>query len=354
MLHRVRIDIFGQRGPSSRMPVWTTRRSAISARLLTELAVEHGLPRREILRGTGITEAELDDPGAEIDAAQELALVARLVECMGHVPGLGLQAGSRYRLTSYGIWGFAMMSSPTLRSAIALGLRYLDLTYAFNGLRVEEGGGEAALVLDDRAIPPALRVFLVERDAAAIHVIASELLNEPLPLLGIDLRYPAPAHAHLYEAMAGVCPRFGAADNRIRIDASILDRALIQADAPTARLCREQCDSLLRQRHGESGFSARVHRLLRQHGETPPSLELAARQLRCSARTLRRRLAEEGSSYRQLVAALRREHAERLLDCRELSVEQIAAQLGYAESASFIHAYKRWRGVTPHAARSAR
>jgi len=70
MLHRVRIDIFGQGGPSSRMPVWTTRRSAISARLLTELAVEHGLPRREILRGTGITEAELDDPGAEIDAAQ--------------------------------------------------------------------------------------------------------------------------------------------------------------------------------------------------------------------------------------------------------------------------------------------
>ncbi|MDT0498454.1 AraC family transcriptional regulator [Algiphilus sp. W345] len=337
------------------MPVWTTRRSAISARQLTELAVEHGLPRREILRGTGTTEAELDDPGAEIDAAQELALVARLVECLGHVPGLGLQAGSRYRLTSYGIWGFAMMSSATLRSAIALGLRYLDLTYAFNELRVEEGGREAALVLDDHAIPQALREFLVERDAAAIHVIASELLNEPLPQLGIDLRYPGPAHAHLYEAMAGVCPHFGAADNRIRIDASILDRAPIQADAPTARLCREQCDSLLRQRHSEkSGFSARVQRLLRQHGETLPSLELAARQLRCSARTLRRRLAEQGSSYRQLVAVQRREHAERLLDCRELSVEQIAAQLGYAESASFIHAYKRWRGVTPNAARSAR
>ncbi|WP_147502726.1 helix-turn-helix domain-containing protein, partial [Acinetobacter baumannii] len=43
--------------------------------------------------------------------------------------------------------------------------------------------------------------------------------------------------------------------------------------------------------------------------------------------------------------------AEQYLALPKASVEQIAEWLGYAEPASFIHAYKRWHGKTPHAMR---
>jgi len=73
-----------------------------------------------------------------------------------------------------------------------------------------------------------------------------------------------------------------------------------------------------------------------------------------SVRTLRRRLGEEGASYFGLCDEVRGAIAERLLTGSRLQVEQIAETLGYSESASFIHAFKRWTGESPHAFRRAR
>lgn len=83
------------------------------------------------------------------------------------MPGLGLLAGTRYHLTTHGIWGFALISSPNLRSAIGFGLRYLDLTFAFSRITLEEGPAEAVMVLDDSGIPSDLRRFLIEREGAS-------------------------------------------------------------------------------------------------------------------------------------------------------------------------------------------
>lgn len=55
----------------------------------------------------------------------------------------GVKAGKCYQLTAYGIWGFALIASPTLRSALELALRYLDLSYAFTRLKLLEHGSEA-------------------------------------------------------------------------------------------------------------------------------------------------------------------------------------------------------------------
>lgn len=78
--------------------------------------------------------------------------------------------------------------------------------------------------------------------------------------------------------------------------------------------------------------------------------EVAAR-LGLSTRTLRRRLAAEGVTYKTLVDEVRASLAVELLSSAGLSVEDTAIRLGYAESASFIHAYRRWKGVTPSAHR---
>ncbi|WP_248804396.1 helix-turn-helix domain-containing protein [Pseudomonas sp. MWU13-2100] len=97
--------------------------------------------------------------------------------------------------------------------------------------------------------------------------------------------------------------------------------------------------------------------------EGRPALESAGRAaghgalattLCMSVRTLRRRLREEGATYLGLCDEVREAMAERLLTGSRLQIEQIAETLGYSESASLIHAFKRWTGESPHAFRRVR
>jgi AraC-like DNA-binding protein len=89
------------------------------------------------------------------------------------------------------------------------------------------------------------------------------------------------------------------------------------------------------------------------HPQAPPSLAEVASMLHLSPRTLRRRLAEEGTSYRTLLDEVRGQLAEELLLNEQLTVEEVAQRLGYAETSSFTHAFRRWTGQGPRALRDA-
>ena len=79
-----------------------------------------------------------------------------------------------------------------------------------------------------------------------------------------------------------------------------------------------------------------------------PDMGEVASDLYMTTRTLRRRLLDEGTSFAELRDEVRQTLAEELLSGPGLSVEQIAERLGYAEATSFVNAFKRWRGRTPH------
>lgn len=64
-------------------------------------------------------------------------------------------------------------------------------------------------------------------------------------------------------------------------------------------------------------------------------------------RTLRRRLADEGTSFRDLLAEVRQTMAEELLSSTGLSVSEVAARLGYSSPSAFIHAFQKWHGCSP-------
>lgn len=70
------------------------------------------------------------------------------------------------------------------------------------------------------------------------------------------------------------------------------------------------------------------------------------------ARTLRRRLAGVGNSYLALLDDVRRDAAIHLMEQTTLPVAEVAGQLGYAESASFRHAFRRWTALSPSQYRS--
>jgi hypothetical protein len=147
---------------------WDVERAPTSVQLLVGLGADYGLTAQTCLERTGLWVEDLRDPAATVAARQELNVIANLLTALGDPPGIGLEAGIRYHLTTYGIWGFAMISSFSWRSAIDIGLRYLDLTFALTRIVARDWGEEFHLVLDTPDIPLALRRFVVERDSAAI------------------------------------------------------------------------------------------------------------------------------------------------------------------------------------------
>lgn len=328
-------------------PHWSPRRSAISVQLMAQFGLDQGLSIDVCLADTGLSWQLLADPGAEIAAEQELQLIRNLVQNLGDRPGAGLLAGRRYQLNTYGIWGFALLSSPTYRDAAHLGLRYLDLTYAFHGMRIEEHGEEVHLLLDDQDIPTDLRAFILERDLSGMLTVQRELLNRETLIRRIDLRQPAPTDSQPYVRELGQLPNFGQSENRLVFESYLLDLPLPGANPQAASLCETQCQQLLDKRRRRDGLAGQIRNQLLSRPGRLPDMEQIADSLHMSSRTLRRRLEEEGSNFRQLLEEVRQALAEELLATGGLSLEEIAERLGYGEVSNFIHAFKRWKGVTP-------
>ena len=326
---------------------WDAPRGAASVALLCQLAGEHGVAPARCLAGTGIAAAALADPEAEVTAGQELRVVANLVAAVDDPEALGLEAGRRYRLTTYGIWGFALLSSRTVREANEIANQFLDLTYALTRISDRKAPGALETCFDDWDVAEPVRRFVLERDSSAALAIWSELLEEPVIPLRVELRLPAPRRPERFEAAYGVPPRFGAERTVIAFDARLLDRPLPRAAPLTAQLCTEQCRELLERRQLRRGVSGRVRDELLRDPRAMPGQEEVAAALHVSVRTLRRQLAEEGTSFREVVERLREVLAEELLATGRLTVEQVADRVGYSSASSFVHAFTRWKGMAP-------
>lgn len=329
------------------MPYWDFRRSANSIQILADLARDKGMPLDAVLAGTGLSAEQLQLPTTEVEATQELQVVRNLLRGCGHLPALGLEAGSRYHLTAYGLWGFALISSPTLRLAARLALRYLKLTFAFNRIELLENGDETTLLLDDSEVPPDVRQFMVERDTAALRTILDDVFALPMPVRRAYFRFARPAYADRFEPLLGVAPAFGQPFNGATVDTTLLELPLPQANEHTARMCETMCQQLLDRRQRRAGVAARVRERLYQPADPFPDMEQTAREFCMTSRSLRRHLQAEGTSYRALLDEVREMVAEQLLSHDGMTVDEVAARLGFAEASSFILAFKRWKGMSP-------
>jgi len=325
---------------------WDFPRGTASIELMTRFAAERGLPAGRLLAATTLTPELLADAGVQVDARQELAVVRALAGLDGS-DAAALELGRRYRVTTFGIFGFACISSPTLRDAMLFALRYFDLSFAFCIPHVVVGADRLTLELDDSRVPADVARFLVLRDLAAIFAVMRDLLPE-IALDELTFRHET-ATPEPYRAAFGVLPRFGADACCATLDPALLSLPLPQANDQTVALCAAQCETLVARRRQRSGISQQVRERLVRLGGVDAGMDEIARQLTLSTRTLRRRLTEAGTSYRALVDEVRQTLAEELLDTGVLSVEDVAYRLGYAEASSFIHAFKRWTGLTPAA-----
>ena len=328
---------------------WDFPRTVAGVALLVRFGVEQDVPAERALAGSGLTSAQLGDATTVVEAHQELRVIRNLVDALGSTPGLGLAAGSRYHATAFGILGYAFISSRTLAEAMAMALRYLDLSSTFSIPSAALVDGELLITMDSSALPADVERFLVERDLAAILTVLEELLPGEITMTSLTFAFPDPPDVRPYEQVLRIRPRFGAEATVAAFDPSILGRPLPQANPHTLAMCEQQCHELVARRRHRTGFAADVRARLTSVGGLEAGMDDVARELGVSARTLRRKLTEAGTSYQALTDEVREALAGELLATNALTIDDVATRLGYAEASSFIHAFKRWKGQTPAA-----
>ena len=332
------------------MSFWDFRRSAASVRLLVEFGQEQGLDVSKILARSRLKEADLADPAIELDASQELYVVHNLIRACRQ-PGLGLEVGMRYNFASYGLWGLGLVSSATAADALALALRFIPLTFAFCRISGGLDGEMCTVTFEAPDVEPGMQRFLVERDVAAASRLMKETLGAEFTLSRFTLKHamqPGAAVLANHPRMGGVRPEFGAASNSLSFDSKLLSLRLPQANPVTVAMCERACEELMERRRARLGAAECVRQYLAAVPlNLAPDLLQAARTLGLSDRTLKRRLQDEGVSYRVLLAEVRGRQANDLLADDTLSLTQIAERMGFSDLSSFSQAYKRWFGVAP-------
>lgn len=332
-------------------PVWAVPRGTEGVRIMTQ-AVAGSMSVAQCLAGTGLAESDLTDEDAEIWAHQEFTVVRNIITRLGDQPGRGIDVGGFSTLGRTGVLGFMFLTSATVREGFERALPYLALAPSHMRLSIESDGEHDYLAADESDIPTDIRPFIVERDMGGV---AAVLRGANVHLVPDRLETTLdPERTELLAAAwsmtADVRPNQGR--NRIAFPLGMIDAALPQADSNTARMAERQCQQLLERRLSRVGVAGQVRSRILHNQQAFPSMQQVADELHLDPRTLRRRLTDEGTSFRSVVADVRRARAEQLLT-GSLAIEAIAEQLGYAETASFTHAFTRWTGSSPSQFRAA-
>jgi AraC-like DNA-binding protein len=305
-----------------------------------------------LLDGTELTLESLKDPGTRLPLSACASLVER-ARALTRQPALAFSMGMQMRLSWHGFLGFAAMTASTVREALEIAERFsLTRTPAFAlSTYVEEDA--ASLVFEERVPLDGVREFLVITLLVGVGRIASEMTGRTLTGVAECAFDEPPYAAPVLEQTGGRLGtmRFGRPSHRLVFDAAILDLPLVSADPAAMQLLRAQCDRELAAVVDGDGFVGRVRTCAASGPAGFRSLEDVARALGVSTRTLKRRLAEQGTSFSDVIDEVRRQRALLLLDDRRLGLGDVADRLGYSDVANFTRAFRRWTGRTPAAFR---
>ena len=307
------------------------------ALLILDVVRDLGADTGAVLGRAGVPQALVDDPAGRVSANQAASLLLSALKVSGE-PGLGYEIGLRSTASSHGIMGYGLLSSSTIRGAIELGVGYLSLLLPMMAMELREDGEVASIVVTETVPLRETRRAVFDLFLVGIARLGPVLSENRARVDEIEMWFDdeEPPYFTRYRDRLPRA-RFGMGSNQIRFPIAHLDLGPNTANPVTARMVEDQCRRELEEL-GFAGDLVEQVRALLMSGSTTFSLEAAARSLHLSARTLRRRLTEHGTTFQQLVGVIRRAESTRLLRTTSLSLDQLADRLGYSDASNFARA----------------
>jgi len=303
---------------------------------------------RGLLGTADLTDPDLRVPEASVESAWQIAATLTCDDAIGVHLAEFLPRGA-LDLVEY-----ALRASPSLAVGLERLARYGHVLSDRVAARTETNDSGLLFLIRDTGntvLHPGRADFAL---TAALQ-FARESTGADITPLQVCLAHAEPPDASEHRRFFHRSVRFGAGSNSLLLSAVDAARPMRTADEALASIVRRRLDKVLAERvlH-RSGFSGPVrHMMVEQLGKTTLTPDAVAGALAVSRRTLSRRLADEGSSFRSIFDDVRRELACALLQDPTLSIRDVAFFLQYSEPAAFSRSFRRWTGQTPRAFRDA-
>jgi AraC-like DNA-binding protein len=323
-----------------------TLQPIVISQVMVNFAAGLGVDRGTCLQGTGISSDALMDGEALISRAQNMRLVENLILALPDTPALGFKLGLHYNVATFGIWGFALRTSRTLRQAVQTAYRYLPLSTAYCRMFAFEEDGRFGIGLDPQSIPSHLRQFLLERDLATSLNLLQEISLRGLTICAAEFQGPPTPYSDFIAGHLGVRPQYHSERNAVLLPVDAVDKPLPTFNSRLVRMLEDQCRAQLQQRQ-TGGTAGLVRQQLLGPLGLVATLEEVAKALAMSPRSLRRKLEQEDTSFRTLVEEERRDTATQMLSGSDMKLDELAIHLGYTDTASFNRAFRRWMAMSP-------
>lgn len=313
---------------------------------ILEGARRRGLDIPGLLRRAGIAPALVQSPRARVSQEQYARLLSLLSRAMGD-EYFGL-CRSAIRPGAFAHLCRELILCDTLGEALRKGFAFHHLLFGDFVARLAVVGGEARVTLHDRVTPDDAGAYARRMFLFFAWGIASWLVARRLPLLGVTHRETQgvnrAANRHLFQAPV----YYGQPVSGFALEARWLALPVVQNRLSLDGFLRQAPASLLVKYRDEASCTERVRRLLRRHlGGPLPTLEDAGAVLGMAPQTLRRRLREEDESFRHIKDRLRCDAAIQYLARAELSLQDVAALVGFSELSTFHRAFKKWTDLAP-------
>jgi len=284
---------------------------APGARHVFEYALSRGVDEAELLRRADLRGLSLRDPDARIP----LRCYYNVIESIARIP------------------------------------RYYRVLNEGERLTLEHAGERAIVRFEPWGRVRPAHAYACEMVAFDFLVLVGRMTGEPVPILAFDVRHAKHGDDDVYMRVFGRVPRFGATENMWSFPAAVLARPMASADAALSRFFEgyvEKLDLRVATRSVANEVRSAIAERLCDGELTLTSL---ARGLKQSARTLQRRLADEGTAVSKLVESVRRERAFAYL-AANLPIGEVSYLLDFSEPRAFHRAFRRWTGETPQAWRA--
>jgi AraC-like DNA-binding protein len=259
-------------------------------------------------------------------------------------PLFGLRTGASARLGDFDALGYALLFSATLGDGLERIMRFHRVLCDAWAIAPEETSRGLRLRRIERT-PPA------EADSAFAFLVlrAHELTGRSHAPRGVWFMHAPPDDRLPYDRVFRCPVHFGAAANVLELDRSVSSMPIRSANPGAAAVLDRYMAKDLAKLPSSASFVEHVRAAISRslHDAEQPSLATMARALRCSSRTLQRRLLELGTSYREVLDGVRRELAERLLSEGGRSVTEVAFLTGFEDVSGFRRRYRGWTGRSP-------
>ncbi|MDH3714517.1 MAG: AraC family transcriptional regulator [Gammaproteobacteria bacterium] len=311
-----------------------------------------GQDGKEVLQSVGVDYEFAANPDTRIPVRQFRQLWGAAIESSGD-PCFGLVVADQTLPADLNGLGLGVLVSDTLKSVLERLIRYQRSVSTNTDLQLAVQGDELLLTIRPQVAYDDFQEGVADYISALVVKLCRLTVSTEVDPVCVSFLHAEPAHSHPYAEYFRCPAQFEAEEQTLAFDKDLFEHILPTAHPELARV-NDQVVMAYLARFDRDDLVTRLRTLLiEQLPSGPPNQTTVARELHMSTRNLQRRLADENTTFRELVEEVRKELAQQYLREQHRSIGEIAYLLGFSEPSNFTRFFRGHTGVSPKAFRDA-